>query len=168
MSNLVVSNQAIMKRLENLASFYLELKDPKPALVTLASGGITLAVDLIRILAKKNITDFPFEVLAPGTNFAQQATKKLENYKRILVIDDIFDTGQQLLESKKVLSKQHDVFLAALLLKNQNQPKQLDWHGFTIPDVWVYGYGMDDVNGFNRALFDVVTKDKLPEGYIAP
>ena len=60
------------------------------------------------------------------------------------------------------------MFLAALLLKNQNQPEQLDWHGFTIPDVWVYGYGMDDVNGFNRALLDVVTKDKLPEGYIAP
>tara|TARA_B100000029_G_scaffold508501_2_gene595575 strand:+ start:2349 stop:2855 length:507 start_codon:yes stop_codon:yes gene_type:complete len=168
MSTLVVSNQAIMKRVENLASFYLELKEPRPALVTLASGGTTLAVDLVRILANKNITDFPFEVLAPGTSFTQQATKKLKNYNRILVIDDIFDTGQQLLESKKILGKQHDVFLAALLLKNQNQPEQLDWHGFTIPDVWVYGYGMDDVHGLNRALSDIVTEDKLPKGYRAP
>ena len=56
----------------------------------------------VRILAKKNITDFPFEVLAPGSNFSQQADEKLKNYNRILLIDDIFDTGQQLLESKKI------------------------------------------------------------------
>ncbi|SVD07385.1 uncharacterized protein METZ01_LOCUS360239, partial [marine metagenome] len=49
MPNLVVSHQAIMRSLEDLASFYIELGDPKPTLVTLASGGITLAVDLVRI-----------------------------------------------------------------------------------------------------------------------
>ena len=168
MSNLVISHQAIMQRLEDLVSFYIELENPKPVLATLASGGVTLAVDLVRILAKKNITDFPFEVLAPGSNFSQQADEKLKNYNRILLIDDIFDTGQQLLESKKILNEQHDVFLAALLLKNQNPHDQLDWHGFTIPDVWVYGYGMDDADGFNRALLDVVTEDNLPKDYIAP
>jgi hypoxanthine-guanine phosphoribosyltransferase len=29
---------------------------------------------------------------------------------------------------------------------------KIDWKGFDIEDTWVYGYGMDDVNGTYRQV----------------
>ena len=107
--------------------------------------------------------------LAPDLNFSKQVHKKIGNHKRILVIDDIFDTGEQLKTAKLALADDYEVLLATLLVKKGSLPAQnLQWHGFTIPDVWVYGYGMDDSNGLNRGLLDIVTDENLPAGYVAP
>ena len=169
MANLVLLHKTILSRVEDLASFIIKLKKPEPAIVTLTSGGIVFAADLIRTLANRNVSAFPFEALAPDLNFSKQVHKKIGNHKRILVIDDIFDTGEQLKTAKLALADDYEVLLATLLVKKGSLPAQnLQWHGFTIPDVWVYGYGMDDSNGLNRGLLDIVTDENLPAGYVAP
>ncbi len=168
MANLVLLHKTILNRVEDLASFIIKLKKPRPAIVTLTSGGIVFAADLIRTLANRNVSAFPFEALAPDLNFAKQVHKKIGNHKRILVIDDIFDTGEQLKTAEQALDDDYEVLLATLLVKKGSFPAQnLQWHGFTIPDVWVYGYGMDDSNGLNRGLLDIVTDENLPKGYVA-
>src|SRR5947207_975930 len=65
----------------------------------------------------------------------------------VLVIDDIFDTGQTLLEVLTFLDElgPRSIRTAVLVLKQGKQRVALrpDYVGFEIPDVFVVGYGLD-------------------------
>src|SRR4051812_25993262 len=65
----------------------------------------------------------------------------------VLVIDDIFDTGHTLLEVLSFLDElgPRSIRTAVLVLKEGKQQVNLrpDYVGFTIPDVFVVGYGLD-------------------------
>jgi hypoxanthine phosphoribosyltransferase len=65
----------------------------------------------------------------------------------VLLIDDIFDTGQTLFEVISLLDEHRprSIRSAVLVLKRGKQQVQLrpDYVGFEIPDVFVVGYGLD-------------------------
>jgi hypoxanthine phosphoribosyltransferase len=67
--------------------------------------------------------------------------------EHVLLVEDIVDTGHTLAYLKRLFSA-HDpasVKTCTLLHKpdRTEQDVQLDFLGFTIPDVWVVGYGLD-------------------------
>jgi hypoxanthine phosphoribosyltransferase len=67
--------------------------------------------------------------------------------KNVIVVEDILDTGLTLTFLKKILMAHQPKALriAALLDKpsRRKQPIQADYVGFTIPDEFVVGYGLD-------------------------
>lgn len=79
-----------------------------------------------------------------------RVTKDLDNSvagRNVLLVEDILDTGLTLSYLKKVLQAHQPRALrtAALLDKPSRrvQPVHADYVGFTIPDEFVVGYGMD-------------------------
>lgn len=67
--------------------------------------------------------------------------------EHVLLVEDIVDTGHTLAYLKRLFSA-HDpasVKTCTLLHKpdRTEQDVELDFLGFTIPDVWVVGYGLD-------------------------
>jgi hypoxanthine phosphoribosyltransferase len=69
--------------------------------------------------------------------------------KHVLVVDDIIDSGRTLLEADRVLLELHPESLRSLVLLDKPEPRDrslevsADYVGFTIPDVFVVGYGLD-------------------------
>lgn len=65
----------------------------------------------------------------------------------VLLVEDIVDTGHTLTYLKRLLSAHSPRSLrtCSLLHKPERteQEVELDFLGFTIPDVWVVGYGLD-------------------------
>jgi hypoxanthine phosphoribosyltransferase len=78
--------------------------------------------------------------------------------KNVILVEDILDTGLTLTFLKKLMmAHQPSAFkIAALLDKpsRRKMPIQGDYVGFTIPDEFVVGYGLDYAERY-RSLPDV-------------
>jgi len=143
------------------------------SIVTILKGGFVFTADLIRALAGLNvhpIVDFvTFSSYGAGTTSSRQVTLKQElslpvKGLRILLIDDILDTGLTTLTAKRLLLEQGaaEVRVCVLLDKPSRREVSItaDYTGFEIDNVFVVGYGLDFNNRY-RELPDlkVLTPD---------
>jgi hypoxanthine phosphoribosyltransferase len=76
----------------------------------------------------------------------------------VVILEDIIDTGKTLHEFLPQLSHQQpkSLRICALLHKSEatRYPLQIDYLGFTIPDRFVVGYGLD-YDGLGRNLGEI-------------
>ena len=83
--------------------------------------------------------------------------------RRVLLLDDILDTGQTLATVKEALRQRGaiEVRSAVLLRKQRQDPPvvEADFVGFEVPDCFVIGYGLDH-DGRYRELPDVRVLDQ--------
>lgn len=83
-------------------------------------------------------------------------TKDLETPvkgKHVYIVDDIFDTGNTINAVQKFLEiKKPKTLSLVTLLTRKNSPKAAITHlnAFTIDDIWVMGFGLDNENGYGR------------------
>jgi hypoxanthine phosphoribosyltransferase len=69
--------------------------------------------------------------------------------RTVIIVDDIYDEGHTLIQLiKAVESQQPKQVLTAVLVDKQHQRKadpsfKPDYLGLTVPDRYVFGYGMD-------------------------
>ena len=135
-----------------------------PHLVGVLKGAWVFMADLIRCLSIPCTVDFlSIQSYGAGTVSSGEVkiTKDLDvsiEGRHVLVVEDILDTGRTFTYLQEVLGA-HDpssLKLVALLDKTSRRmmPVQPDYVGFTIPDVFVVGYGLDFDQKF-RNLPDV-------------
>jgi hypoxanthine phosphoribosyltransferase len=83
--------------------------------------------------------------------------------RHVIVIEDIVDTGKTLSDFLPQLNDQNpsSVKLATLLHKPEalKYPVQLDYVGFSIPNKFVLGYGLD-YDGLGRNLKEIFQLDQ--------
>ena len=82
---------------------------------------------------------------------------KPNNKSHILIIEDIYDTGETLNELINYLDTEYNpVEIKTVVMLDKKIEKKsfvdIEWKGFDIEDTWVYGYGMDDENGTMRQV----------------
>jgi hypoxanthine phosphoribosyltransferase len=67
--------------------------------------------------------------------------------EHVLLVEDIVDSGNTLHYLQQVLASRSPASLRTCALSRKERPEALsvpiDYLGFTIPDVWVVGYGLD-------------------------
>jgi hypoxanthine phosphoribosyltransferase len=133
------------------------------------TGSLIFLSDLIRRL------DLPLKVgLVQASSYRGPATSPgplaiadltgLEiSGRNVLLLDDIFDTGQTLSGLVAALKKMEPASLrsAVLLWKEGRQRVTLtpDYHCFRIPDLFVVGYGLD-YNDYYRNLPDIAILER--------
>ena len=124
-----------------------------PVLVTVLKGGAVFLADLVRAV------DLPLEVSFMAISRYGDAEESLGRVqilldveldlagRDVLLVEDIVDTGWTLDHVMKVLraKKPRSLKLAALLHKPERTRVDvpIDYLGFTIPDRFVVGYGLD-------------------------
>lgn len=117
------------------------------------TGSLIFLSDLIRQLnlplqvGLLQASSYRGRTTVPGTlTIADSAMPDIAG-RDVLVLDDIFDTGQTLARVLDALSQEQPASLrsAVLLWKEGRQRVALtpDYHCFRIPDVFVVGYGLD-------------------------
>lgn len=152
----LISKDQIKKRVFELGAQieeqYRGISEPL-VLLGVLKGSIIFLADLCR-----NI-DLPLEIEMMGVSSYGEATKssgevritqdliKPIKGKHVVIVEDIFDSGltlKYLMENLK--SREPRSIKVCTLLKKQTRDQialPLDYVGFTIPDEFVVGYGLD-------------------------
>lgn len=138
------------------------------SVVSVLKGGFVFTADLIRALARRGVhpvVDFvTFSSYGASTVSSRNVTLEREfslpvTGRRILLVDDILDSGLTLNAAKKLLYDRGalDVRVCVLLDKKARRgiPMTANYTGFHIDNVFVVGYGLDFDNRY-RELPDLV------------
>ena len=149
----LLTPEEIDRRLDEMAKAISAAYAGKPvALVCVLRGAVVFAVDLARKLDADVYFDFIDISSYSGTNStgAVKINMDLETAvtgKHVLLVEDILDTGRTLSHLKSYLLTQNpaSLKLCVLLDKPDRRVVELaaDYVGFTIPDEFVVGYGLD-------------------------
>lgn len=152
---------------QSISRYYMESEQP-PLVIGILNGSFMFMADLSRAMAMPHEVAFVHLKSYQGMASTGQvevvydgAADVLEG-RDVLVVEDIIDTGRTLagfmtqLQAKKPRSLK----LVTLLLKPESLQfdVQPDWIGFSIPDDFVVGYGMD-FDGLGRNLPDLYQLD---------
>lgn len=141
-------------------------------LIGILKGAWVFMADLIRHLDVEVTVDFlGIASYGGGTTSSGQVkiTKDLDHSIEgldVLAVEDILDTGLTFTYLRTMLSarKPKSLKLAALLDKASRRllPVYADYVGFTIPDLFVVGYGLDYAQRY-RDLSDICVLRPTPE-----
>ena len=140
--------------------------------VSILKGSFIFAADLIRALHTAGLApEVEFLSLSSyrtGTESSGEVTvlRDIETDvagRDVLIIDDILESGRTLAYAKGLMASRgaHRVGLAVLLEKPGKlaQPLKADHVGFTCPDLFVVGYGMDVAHAFRELPYVGVVED---------
>jgi hypoxanthine phosphoribosyltransferase len=140
--------------------------------ISVLKGSFVFAADLIRALHDAGLSpEVEFITLSSyrtGTSSAGEVTvlRDIESDvagRDVLIIDDILESGRTIAYAKRKMLERgaHRVGVAVLLDKPGKRavPIDADHIGFTCPDLFVVGYGMDVAHAFRELPFVGVVED---------
>ena len=121
--------------------------------VCVLKGGFILTADLVRHLAVPCRIEF-IRASSYGTHRASSGKVMLDHHhdphvegKHVLLVEDILDTGLTVTRILEELRSHNPASLRVCTLLDKpsarTSPVTADYTGFTIPDVYVVGYGLD-------------------------
>ncbi len=156
----------IARRCEELAA---EIKQAEPKnllVVAVLKGSFMFAADLIRALHRVGLApQVEFVHLSSyrsGTTSSGQVeilrdVESAVEGRDVVLIDDILESGRTIVFAKDLIAARgaRRVLSAVLLEKPGKRAVQIeaDFVGFTCPDVFVVGYGMDVAHSYRQLPF---------------
>jgi hypoxanthine phosphoribosyltransferase len=138
--------------------------------VGLLKGAFVFVSDLLRDLRVSHKVDFMVVSSYSGTTSGNLVLKQdlgLDpDGKHVLVVEDLIDTGKTLKFMKEHLQTKNPKSVRIACLLDKTERREVDVHvdyvGWTCPDEFVVGYGMDFDNEYRCMPFVGVLK---PEAY---
>ncbi|HEV2349880.1 MAG TPA: hypoxanthine phosphoribosyltransferase [Terriglobia bacterium] len=170
---LLLSEEKITQRVRELgAQISADYQGRRLHVVGILKGAWVFLADLVRHIDLEVTVDFlGIASYGTGTTTSGQVkiTKDLDHSIEgldVLAVEDILDTGLTFTYLQKMLTarKPRSLKLVALLDKAERRikPVHADYVGFTIPDLFVVGYGLDYGQKY-RQLRDVCVLHPTPE-----
>ncbi|MEP6927504.1 MAG: hypoxanthine phosphoribosyltransferase [Ginsengibacter sp.] len=159
-----ISSQDIEKQVARVAAeINRDYKEKKPLFIAILNGAFIFAADLfkhitieaeicfIKLASYKGVKSTGKVITAIGLD--------VDLYNReVIIVEDIVDTGKTLTQFLPQLQHHHPASLkiASLLHKPDAMvhPIKIDYLGFTIPDKFVIGYGLD-YDGLGRNIKEI-------------
>ena len=157
---ILIPEEKIKKRVEELAEeISNEFGNSLVTIVSILKGAVVFTVDLMRYMKSEVELDFIRIKSYHGEKKSELRITVLPELdlkgKQVLIVDDIFDTGESLkLAYDEVIKHSPEVVKTCVFLDKQIEKKvdiRPDFVGFEIPDYFVVGYGLD-INEMYRDL----------------
>ena len=143
-------------------------------LISVLRGSFVFMADLCRAIDLPCTLDFmAVYSYGKGTKSSGQVqiTKDLSediSDRHIIVVEDILDSGNTLSYLLKILENRHpaSIRLCTLLDKPDRRVKPVEVHysGFTIPDAFVVGYGLDYAEKYRNLPYIGILKPRVYGG----
>ncbi len=144
-----------------------------PIFVGVLKGVVVFYADMVRAITVPCQFDFMWISSYSGTNSIGKMEVKRDvsadiKGRHVVILEDIFDTGNSLdFTYRHLLSKEPASLKICTLLdkperRNPNVDLQADYVGFTIPNEFVVGYGLDYNEHYRNLPYVGVLK---PEAY---
>jgi len=166
LGRILVTEAELRARIQDLGQviardYAKEGETERPILVGVLQGAFLFMADLIRTIPMDVSTDF-ISLASYGAGTSPSGVVRLQSdlsvsieRRPVLIVEDIIDTGLTMSYLKRTLTARHPRSLRVCVLLDKIERRQidldLDYIGFTIPNVFVVGYGMD-WNGRYRNL----------------
>lgn len=150
----LISEQDIQRRIEELGAQISKDYDGKEIIMLcVLKGGVMFMTDLAKRITVPMKMDF-MAVSSYGDDYKSSGIVKILkdldepiDGKHILIVEDIIDSGRTLSYLKNILEGRNpsSVKICTLLDKPDQRvvDVEVDYVGFTIPDSFVIGYGLD-------------------------
>ena len=171
---ILLTEEQIQNRIEELGKILTEeYKDKNPLVVGVLKGVVVFYADMIRHIKAPCQLDFMWISSYAGTNSSgnmvvrQDVSAEVKG-RHVLILEDIFDTGNSLnFTYQHLLNKgAASVKICTLLDKPERRKEgitlQCDYVGFTIPNEFVVGYGLDFNEQYRNLPYVGILK---PEAY---
>lgn len=152
---ILLSEQQIQARIQELGEVLTkEYADKNPVIVGVLKGVVVFYADMIRHIQVPCQLDFMWISSYAGADSTgkmlvrQDVTADIEG-RHVLILEDIFDTGNSLEFTVNHLKKQNPASIKICTLLDKPERRrpgvtvQADYVGFTIPNAFVVGYGLD-------------------------
>lgn len=152
---ILLSEQQIQTRIQELGEILTkEYADKNPVIVGVLKGVVVFYADMIRRIQVPCQMDFMWISSYAGTDSTgkmlvrQDVTADIEG-RHVLILEDIFDTGNSLEFTVNHLKKQNPASIKICTLLDKPERRRAgvtlkaDYVGFTIPNAFVVGYGLD-------------------------
>lgn len=172
MESILISEEEIKNKVKELGEILAEeYKDKNPLLVCVLKGGMPFMADLIKEMNIYLEIDF-MDVSSYGSEMVSSGEVKIlkdldtnVEGRHVVFVEDIIDTGGTLSYLKDLFKyrKAESVKIVTLLDKPSGRKKDIeaDWIGFTIPDAFVVGYGLDYIENYRNLPFIGVLKPEI-------
>ena len=146
----------------------------EPVLISVLRGSFVFMADLVRQIHVPCTVDFmAVSSYGAGTSSSGQVkivkdlSETIEG-KDVIVVEDILDSGNTLSYLLKLLEARRpaSIRLCTLLDKpeRRTKPVEVQYSGFTIPDEFVVGYGLDYDERYRNLPYIGVLKPKVYGG----
>jgi hypoxanthine phosphoribosyltransferase len=159
-----LSEETIQKKIQELAeAINQDYKDKRPLFIAILNGSFMFAADLFKHLTIDAEISFiklaSYKGMKSSGNIITSIGLDHDLYDRdVIIVEDIVDTGKTLNVFLPQLHHQQpkSLRIAALLHKPEATqfPLTIDYVGFSIPNKFVVGYGLD-YDGLGRNLKEI-------------
>ena len=151
----LLTEEQIQAKIEELGKILTaEYEGKNPVVVGVLKGVVVFYADMIRHIKVPCQLDFMWISSYSGANSTGRMTVRQDlsadiRGRHVLILEDIFDTGNSLdytynyLMSKEPASLKICTLLDKPERRNPRVTLQADYTGFTIPNEFVVGYGLD-------------------------
>ena len=159
-----ISKAAIAEKIRSIAQqINNDYKDKKPLFIPILNGSFIFAADLFKQICIEAEICFIKLASYKGTKSSGQIITAIgldtDIFRRhVVIIEDIIDTGKTLSEFLPQLHHQQPASLKIVALLHKPEatiyPVNIDYAGFSIPNKFVLGYGLD-YNGLGRNIDEI-------------
>lgn len=174
LAEVLISEQDLQHRIDELGEeVSADYQGDDLLMICILRGGVMFLTDLMRRLTVPHAIDF-MAVSSYGSGVRESRgnvritldlTTSIED-RNVLLVEDIIDSGNTINSVLEMLRTRNPRTLkvCALLDKASRRevPVPIDYRGFTIPDKFVFGYGLDlDEYYRNLPFIGVVRPEKV-------
>lgn len=150
----IISKEEIDRAIKQVGEEISKEYDGKPVLlVSVLKGAFIFMADLCRAISIPVEIDF-MSASSYGAGTVSSGTVRIDfdvkhdisNY-HVIIVEDIIDTGRTLKEIVRLLNTRHPLSLKVVTLLDKPSRRVVEFEAdkalFTIPDLFVIGYGLD-------------------------
>lgn len=172
-SKILFSREELLKRIAELGEEITRDYNGKNLLVlAILKGAVPFMADLIQNIKMPLTYDFMAVSSYGASTTSSGVVRIMKDLERsvegvhILIVEDIVDTGLTLKYLKENLSARNPESVKIVTLLDKPERRKVDvkpdYNGFTIPDEFVVGYGLDFNEQFRNLPYIGILK---PEAY---
>lgn len=170
----LLTEEQIQNRIRELGEeLTREYADKNPVIVGVLKGVVVFYADMIRQIRVPCQIDFMWLSSYSGTNSAGMTVRQdlMADItgRHVLILEDIFDTGNSLSYTVEHLKQKNPASLKICTLLDKPERRkpgvtlQADYVGFTIPNEFVVGYGLDYNERYRNLPFIGILKPEVYE-----
>jgi hypoxanthine phosphoribosyltransferase len=155
---ILIPHEFIQERIKELGVVIAKkYKGKKLLIVGVLKGAFKITADLTSELHRQGLTDLEISFITmksylTGTraDYEPKIVQDMDmnpDKRYVLLLDDVLDTGRSLQIVHELIKTRRAISVESFVLLDKPERRKVDYKadyvGFTIPNVWVQGYGMD-------------------------
>ena len=172
---ILLTEEQIKNRIQQLGEILTkEYEGKNPVIVGVLKGVVVFYADMIRQIKVPCQMDFMWISSYSGQDSTGRMDVKRDvsvdlKGRHVLILEDIFDTGNSLdFTYRHLLSKEPASLKICTLLDKPSRRKegitlQADYVGFTVPNAFVVGYGLDYNEHYRNLPYVGILKPEIYE-----